>query len=424
MANGSFKPQGHAFGGSDTRVLIAGWIASMALVAMVAVLVTAYFSGGGDSRSPVADGQAPSTVAEQSSDSSQPRPDAGMTRQETADSETVVKSSPDTRIETGAAGDKSVAASESASAPDESGVAHKPEDTSGKTPFMPGVKLAGAQGLVPMPSAFARSAPSESVAGWCKELVAHVDAVSTDDCMTGSFKDTGHRSVDGRPMIVGDIPATSRPAQGRVLLISATHGDEPSSIATAFSWIKLMASNGTNYEWNVVPTLNPDGALHSPATRVNANGVDLNRNLPTTGWAKESRDYWRRVGFEKRRFPGESAGSEPENRWLADEIGKFKPNVIISLHAPYGVLDYDGEFPPPQKLGRLNLHRLGVYPGSLGNFASHMRGIPVITVELNDANEPPAEAEVQQMWADLNNWLDRYFRNVRQAKVNTSNDAG
>jgi len=276
---------------------------------------------------------------------------------------------------------------------------------------------------VPMPMVAASKPPTDRVAKWCQELADQVSSVDADECMNGAFRDSGHQSVEGRPMVVRDMPASSGPAMGRVLLLSATHGDEPSSIGTVFRWMDMMASDGTPYEWHIVPTLNPDGALHQPATRVNANGVDLNRNLPTNGWATESRDYWRRVGFEKRRFPGESAGSEPENQWLAEEIQEFQPNVIISLHAPYGVLDYDGSFPPPEKLGRLNLHRLGVYPGSLGNFASHMRGIPVITVELSDAREPPNTAELQRMWSDLNGWLDRYLRSVRQAKAGTQTTA-
>src|SRR5699024_241427 len=93
----------------------------------------------------------------------------------------------------------------------------------------------------------------------------------------------------------------------------------------------------------------------------------------------------------------------------------FRPDVIISVHAPYGVLDYDGTYPAPRQLGSLDLHRLGVYPGSLGNYASRMLGIPVITIELEHARELPPPAEVRQMWIDLNNWLSRYVGHMRRA---------
>jgi|GEM_PF-207576 len=270
----------------------------------------------------------------------------------------------------------------------------------------------------------AATPPGPEVAQWCNALSERVGSVEREHCMDGSFVDTGHRSVNDRPMIIREIRATDQPAAGRVLLLGAVHGDEPSSIGTAFSWMQLMAEQGTSVNWHVVPTFNPDGVLETPATRVNANGVDLNRNLPTNGWARKSRDYWRRVGFEKRRFPGKAPASEPENKWLVKEIREYQPDVIVTLHAPYGVLDYDGDFPAPRKLGDLRLHRLGVYPGSLGNFGSRMQGIPVITVELDDARQPPSQSDTQRMWADLTNWLDRYMRSVRQARSDTASDAG
>ncbi len=420
MVNRSFKAQVLSDNRRRPGLLVAAWVGSMVLVALVAVFLTDYLSDDGRERPdvratpPVAEAQPETPTSSRSSDER----DEGDEGDE-GESDGIVESSPDTVIESEQASD--VAASDTTAADDSI-----TEPTSQEDSGLPQMRLAGAEGLVPMPMVAVSKPPTDRVAQWCQELADQVSSVDADDCMNGAFRDSGRQSVEGRPMVVRDMPASSGPAMGRVLLLSATHGDEPSSIGTVFRWMDMMARDGTPYEWHIVPTLNPDGALHQPATRVNANGVDLNRNLPTNGWATESRDYWRRVGFEKRRFPGESAGSEPENQWLAEEIQEFQPNVIISLHAPYGVLDYDGSFPPPEKLGRLNLHRLGVYPGSLGNFASHMRGIPVITVELSDAREPPNTAEVQRMWSDLNGWLDRYLRSVRQAKAGTqmAPDAG
>ena len=383
MANGSFKKKGSARGGANPspRLLVAGWIGSMVVVALFTVLLTYDFSD------------------------EKPKADPSEPVAQTDRQDQMVESSPDTRIET--------------SPKPADGAPAEPEEPK----FMPGLQLADREGMVQL--AAASLPPSDAVAQWCRALAERVDRVAVSDCMSGAFADSGHKSVNGRPLIMRQIEPSSRPGRGRVLLLAATHGDELSSVSTVFDWMNIIGNDGTGYEWRVAPVLNPDGLFHQPPTRVNANGVDLNRNLPTAGWAKESRDYWRRVGFEKRRFPGESAGSEPENRWLAEQIKQFKPNVIISMHAPYGVLDYDGDFPAPRKLGSLNLHRLGVYPGSLGNFASHLHGIPVITVELDNANEPPSKAEVAQMFTDLNEWLDRYFRSVRQASAGDANaDAG
>ena len=81
--------------------------------------------------------------------------------------------------------------------------------------------------------------------------------------------------------------------------------------------------------------------------------------------------------------------------------------MIISVHAPYGVLDYDGPRDPPQRLGFLKLHLLGTYPGSLGNYAGLYLGVPVITLELPRAGLMPTRAQVSQLWTDLQTWLAR-----------------
>ena len=82
--------------------------------------------------------------------------------------------------------------------------------------------------------------------------------------------------------------------------------------------------------------------------------------------------------------------------------------MIVSIHAPYGVLDFDG--PPtgveaPLRFGRLHLNRVGVYPGSLGNFGGLKEGIPVVTLELPHALKMPTEAELTHVWNDMQRWL-------------------
>src|SRR5699024_6278102 len=195
-----------------------------------------------------------------------------------------------------------------------------------------------------------------------------------------------------------------------------------SSVSLVFEWLRMLLASGSDYVWHVVPSLNPDGLLADSPRRTNANGVDLNRNLPTIAWREESKHYWRTVGYEERRYPGNAPASEPETQWLVDEIAAFRPDVIISVHAPYGVLDYDGTYPAPRQLGSLDLHRLGVYPGSLGNYASRMLGIPVITIELEQARDMPPAAEISQMWRDLNNWLSRYVGHMRRAGTGVWDD--
>jgi hypothetical protein len=91
---------------------------------------------------------------------------------------------------------------------------------------------------------------------------------------------------------------------------------------------------------------------------------------------------------------------------LHNELDSFKPDLIVSIHAPYGLLDYDGPSAPPPKLGRLFLDQVGIFPGSLGNYAGVNRGVPVVTIELPNALLTPTDAEMRQMWLDLLRWVN------------------
>jgi hypothetical protein len=97
-------------------------------------------------------------------------------------------------------------------------------------------------------------------------------------------------------------------------------------------------------------------------------------------------------------------------------MGSFKPNLIVSVHAPYGVLDFDGPSVPPSKLGRLYLDQVGIFPGSLGNYAGVHQRIPVVTIELPSASRLPQDAEVRQMWMDLLRWTHDRLAPVAAAK--------
>lgn len=189
------------------------------------------------------------------------------------------------------------------------------------------------------------------------------------------------KSVQGEPIFHYDRLGTSKDAR-RILTFSLIHGDEMPSGSVARSWIERLASIDPRNSWRIVPILNPDGL--KKRTRMNANGIDLNRNFPTHNWEKEAPIYWEKQKKDPRRFPGHHAASEPETLCAMKHIEEFDPAFIISLHTPYGVLDFDG--PPIQfpKFAPLPWQSLGNYPGSLGRYMWHDRKHPVLTVELRD----------------------------------------
>jgi murein peptide amidase A len=103
--------------------------------------------------------------------------------------------------------------------------------------------------------------------------------VSRALCEQAQLTPSGARSIQGRPLLVSDIrPQTPKL---RVLVVAAMHGDEFSSASVALHWLKLAQAAPEATQWRFIPLLNPDGLLHKPARRMNANGVDLNRNFPT-----------------------------------------------------------------------------------------------------------------------------------------------
>jgi murein peptide amidase A len=238
----------------------------------------------------------------------------------------------------------------------------------------------------------------------CSDFSRKLPNVSTKLCTEAQLKATGATSVQGAPLWTRDVKAPD--AKLRVLVIGGIHGDELSSAALALHWIHFAEEISANAHWRFIPMLNPDGLLTSPARRTNAHGVDLNRNFPTPHWEREAQIYWeQKVKKDPRRWPGPKPLSEPESKFLHDEMERFKPNLIVSIHAPYGVLDFDGPSTPPAKLGRLYLDQVGIFPGSLGNYGGVHKGMPVVTIELPSAFRTPLESEMRQMWLDLLRWM-------------------
>ena len=235
-------------------------------------------------------------------------------------------------------------------------------------------------------------------------MVPHLPNVSQALCLQADLKDSGIRYVKGVPLLSRDV--TVEDAKLRVLVIGGIHGDELSSASVALHWIGLAKQLPADVHWRFIPILNPDGLQNKPAKRVNANGVDLNRNFPTPHWERDAKVYWeQKTRKDPRRWPGSKPLSEPESRFLYDEMASFKPHLIVSIHAPYGVLDFDGPTVPPTKLGRLYLDQVGIYPGSLGNYGGVHKGMPVVTIELPSAQRTPLDAEMRQMWLDLLRWM-------------------
>ena len=271
-----------------------------------------------------------------------------------------------------------------------------------------------ASALAPPATQAAPAAPLSA----CSLFLSRLPGIAAPQCQAAQLVPSGAQSRQGRPLFWRDVhtpasvPASAgkAPAPLRVLVVGAIHGDELTSASLALQWIALAEkaqTSGQAVHWRFIPVLNPDGFLAKKPSRVNARGVDLNRNFNTPAWHQDAPVYWeKRTRKDPRRWPGPAPLSEPESQFLHAQMDRFDPQLVVSIHAPYGVLDFDGPHDPPQRLGRLRLDRVGVFPGSLGHYGGVQQGMPVVTIELDHALKMPRETEVRSMWRDLLRWMD------------------
>jgi protein MpaA len=187
-------------------------------------------------------------------------------------------------------------------------------------------------------------------------------------------------SVGHRPIVAKLIASGS--ADRSMLVVGSIAGDEPNGTAVAEALASLPAVRGVKL-W-LIPGMNPDGAIRG--TRVNADGVDLNRNFPFR---------WRPLAdVDSRYYPGRWPASEPESRTVAAFISRVRPQLTIWVHQPYGLID-DSQGPrwAEQLLSRttgLPLERLTDYPGSAIGWEDHLIPGSAFDLELPGGHLSPS----------------------------------
>jgi murein peptide amidase A len=188
------------------------------------------------------------------------------------------------------------------------------------------------------------------------------------------------QSVEGVPIYHYEKKGTHK-AQQRILVFSLIHGDEAPAGSVVRFWLERLDGIDPRNSWRVVPVLNPDGV-----------------KLKTRDWQEKAKLFWTNDAKKNpRRFPGDLAASEPETKCALKHIEDFKPHMVVAIHTPLKVLDFDGPKIKPPKFDYLPWKTLGHYPGSLGRLMWFERKVPVITMEMKEdlptSNQPFLELQ-------------------------------
>jgi succinylglutamate desuccinylase len=200
----------------------------------------------------------------------------------------------------------------------------------------------------------------------------------------------GH-SVQGRPLVMQVFGGGDE----AVFILGGIHGSEPTSAAVARRLMHHLRDHPRVAAGRTIAILaeaNADGL--AARSRVNAHGVDLNRNFPARNWQRAGRDGRRH---------GPAAASEPETRAIMWAVEMLDPRCIVAIHAIRGrkqCNNYDG---PAETLATL-MNKFNHYPvranigyrtpGSFGSWAGVDRRIPTITLEL------PRGQSGEQCWEE------------------------
>ena len=244
----------------------------------------------------------------------------------------------------------------------------------------------------------------ERIKQWCAEVQKATLAMKwkIQPCEDGVVWKADRESFQGRPLVYAEFGDPK--SANTTLVMTMVHGDEitPLYLGLKLSqWMKENQGSLPSTHVVIAPLVNPDGFFAEPRTRVNARGVDVNRNFATRDWPTHALRAWKKeTRSNPRRFPGSAPGTEPETQFQVALIQKFKPQKILSVHAPLNHLDYDG--PTPLALNRfsqdyiqeclrlrnqLKARTTGWFPGSLGNYTGQEMGIPTLTLELPTADQ-------------------------------------
>lgn len=298
-------------------------------------------------------------------------------------------------------------------------------------------------------------AQTPALKNYCEKLDKSFKKFGWEKSQCEEFKWEHYRnSVLGDPLMwttFGDVSDENEPSfKGKdvTIVMCGVHGDEITPVKFCFDLMyylreayadpERVKKDFNNKVVLVAPLVNPDSYFKKKPTRINARGVDVNRNFPTKDWNLEARQIWMsKFKRDKRRNPGTKPLSEPEVVFQVNLIKRFSPDKIVSVHSPLTLLDYDGPSlaatngldgnKAQELLIQMSKDASGYkikdypfFPGSLGNWAGQERNIPTFTLELPSSDPSKNEEYWKLFKSAMHNAI---VHNIRQNIAKASEPA-
>jgi protein MpaA len=190
-------------------------------------------------------------------------------------------------------------------------------------------------------------------------------------------------------------------------------GNEQNSSELLDQWIPALDSDPSRIpSWRtivVIPTINPDG--FAADTRLNADGIDLNRNFPSNNWQTRvteplANTVWTNDG-------GPYPLSAPESQALASFYEAHRPRLTLTMHSHGGIVEANdagdsialgAQYAALADYKPIPTYEIGDFfdyttTGAFEDWANNKLGLPVLEVELQSPTADEYTRNLPALWA-------------------------
>lgn len=141
-------------------------------------------------------------------------------------------------------------------------------------------------------------------------------------------------SVKGRPITAYQFGTGSQ----YQVYMGAMHGSEQGTKRLMDEWFNELNVNPDRIPAGksivIIPAVSPDG--YAANSRLNANGVDLNRNFASADWKQQ---VTLPGSSAKTNAGGPNPLSEPESKAIANYIARIRPRLVMSYHSKASIVE-------------------------------------------------------------------------------------